>query len=95
MAVSSAMYELKEHGIISHPAMDAPWNAELFRQQFSIVIISMEDTFEFDMINVDCSFANAVRRALLAEVPSVCIERVYLHQNTSIMPDEVLCHRLG
>ncbi|TPP64632.1 DNA directed RNA polymerases I and III subunit [Fasciola gigantica] len=95
MAVASVKYEFKEHGIISHPEMEVPWDAELFQQNFCISIISMKDTMEFDMINVNCCFPNAVRRALLAEVPSVCIERVYLHQNTSIMPDEVLCHRLG
>ena len=50
---------------------------------------------EFDMIGVDSAIANAFRRVLLAEVPTVAIEKVYLYQNTSIVQDEVLSHRLG
>lgn len=93
--MTSAKYEFKEHGIISHPKPDVPWNSDSFLDEFSISISYMNNAMEFDMINVNCCFANAVRRALLAEVPSVCIDRVYLSQNTSIMPDEVLSHRLG
>ena len=53
------------------------------------------DTMEFDLIGVDACFANTLRRILLAEVPSVAIETVLVADNTSIIPDEVLAHRLG
>ncbi|CAL8086527.1 unnamed protein product [Calicophoron daubneyi] len=89
------MYELKEHGIITHPVPEELWDLEKFRQQFRCTVISQSEFLEFDMMNLDCSFANAIRRILICEVPSVCIDRVYLQQNTSLMPDEVLCHRLG
>ncbi|KAG5451905.1 DNA-directed RNA polymerases I and III subunit RPAC1, partial [Clonorchis sinensis] len=92
---SSALYELKEHGIINHPGTEEEWSAQIFRSKFEVSIIDMSDTLEFDMVHIDCSFANALRRILIAEVPSISIERVYLFQNTSVMPDEVLCHRLG
>ena len=36
-----------------------------------------------------------LRRILLAEVPSLAIEKVVIFQNTSIVQDEVLAHRLG
>jgi DNA-directed RNA polymerase I and III subunit RPAC1 len=36
-----------------------------------------------------------LRRILLAEVPTVAIENVYMWNNTSIVHDEVLAHRLG
>ena len=29
------------------------------------------------------------------QIPTVAIEEVYVWNNTSIMQDEVLCHRLG
>lgn len=45
------------------------------------------------MIGVDASFANAVRRILIAEVPTMAIEDVYIAKNTSIIQDEVLAHR--
>jgi len=39
--------------------------------------------------------ANAFRRILITEVPTVCIENVYIWDNTSFMVDEVLAHRCG
>ncbi|KAI6200070.1 Dolichyl-phosphate beta-glucosyltransferase [Aphelenchoides besseyi] len=50
---------------------------------------------EFDLVHVEAPIANALRRVLLAEVPTVAIEKIYLYQNTSCIPDEVLCHRIG
>ena len=47
------------------------------------------------MVGVDASIANALRRVLLAEVPSMAIEKVFINNNTSIIQDEVLAHRLG
>ena len=36
-----------------------------------------------------------VRRLLISDVPSMAIEKVYMYNNTSIIQDEVLSHRLG
>ena len=47
------------------------------------------------MSGVDVSFANALRRIMIAEVPTVAIEHVYMWNNSSIVHDEVLSHRLG
>ncbi|CAH8475394.1 unnamed protein product [Schistosoma turkestanicum] len=96
--VRKTCYELKDHGVLHHPGTEERWNLSVFRKNFHVEIIRHgedSDTMEFDMINLDCSFANAVRRILVSEVPSLAIERVYVSQNTSIMPDEVMCHRLG
>lgn len=49
----------------------------------------------FDLIHVDASLANAFRRTMIAEVPTIAFERVYMKNNTSIIPDEVLAHRIG
>lgn len=49
----------------------------------------------FEIIGVDAPIANALRRILLSEVPSVAIERVYITKNTSVLQDEILAHRLG
>ena len=49
----------------------------------------------FDLTGVDASVANALRRIMLAEVPTVAIEHVYIEMNSSIIHDEVLAHRLG
>jgi DNA-directed RNA polymerase I and III subunit RPAC1 len=54
-----------------------------------------EDTIEFDLMGVDASVANALRRILLAEVTTVAVETVWIATNTSIIQDEVLAHRIG
>jgi DNA-directed RNA polymerase I and III subunit RPAC1 len=46
-------------------------------------------------VGVDASIANALRRVMIAEVPTVAIETVHMWNNTSVMQDEVLAHRLG
>lgn len=53
------------------------------------------DEIVFDLIGVDASIANALRRILLAEVPTVAIETIYMQDNTSVIQDEILSHRLG
>jgi DNA-directed RNA polymerase I and III subunit RPAC1 len=50
---------------------------------------------EFDLIGVDASLANALRRIMIAEVPTVAIEKVFMMNNTSVIPDELLAHRIG
>lgn len=50
---------------------------------------------EFDLLNVDTSIANALRRVIIAEVPTMAIETVFVVNNTSVIPDEVLAHRMG
>lgn len=54
-----------------------------------------ENELVFEMVGIDASFANALRRILLADVPTIAIEHVYMWNNTSIVHDEVLAHRLG
>lgn len=69
---------------------------EKFRKGFRIDIKSVSnDEAVFDMIGIDASLANAIRRILLAEVPTMAIESVYIWNNTSIIQDEVLAHRVG
>ncbi|KAJ1444899.1 DNA-directed RNA polymerase [Pelagophyceae sp. CCMP2097] len=50
---------------------------------------------ELDVVGIDVSIANALRRIMISEVPTVAIEKVYVEENSSVMQDEVLAHRLG
>lgn len=54
-----------------------------------------EEEIIFDLIGVEPPLANALRRILIAEIPTMAIEKVEMWQNTSIIPDENLAHRLG
>ena len=54
-----------------------------------------DETIEFEVIGIDASIANALRRIMIAEVPTMAIEHVYFRDNTSVIQDEVLAHRIG
>jgi DNA-directed RNA polymerases I and III subunit RPAC1 len=56
---------------------------------------SNELEMEFDLVGIDASIANSFRRILIAEVPTMAIETVFVFNNTSVIQDEVLAHRLG
>ncbi|XP_015900662.3 uncharacterized protein LOC107433811 [Ziziphus jujuba] len=67
-----------------------------FRDNFRVEVIRLTDEeMEFDMIGIDPALANAFRRILIAEVPTMAIEKVLIANNTSVVQDEVLSHRLG
>ena len=50
---------------------------------------------EFDILGIDVSIANALRRIIISEIPTMAIEKVDIYMNTSVIPDEILAHRLG
>uniref|UniRef100_A0A7S4T0S4 DNA-directed RNA polymerases I and III subunit RPAC1 n=2 Tax=Ditylum brightwellii TaxID=49249 RepID=A0A7S4T0S4_9STRA len=70
---------------------------EKIRSNFKLNILERPSPNElvFEMIGVDVSFANALRRIMISDVPTVAIEHVYMWNNSSIVHDEVLAHRLG
>jgi len=77
-------------------ARDDPWNIEAFKQKLKVKVVKTEkDDMEFDIVGIDFSLANAFRRIMLAEVPSMAVDRVFIYNNTSVIQDEVLAHRLG
>jgi DNA-directed RNA polymerase subunit D len=45
--------------------------------------------------DVDVPLMNALRRIALAEVPSMAIDEVVMIENSAILQDEIIAHRLG
>jgi DNA-directed RNA polymerase subunit D len=61
-----------------------------------IKVLSREqDSLRFVLSDVSPAFANALRRIILAEVPVMAIDDVMILENSSVMYDEILAHRLG
>jgi len=78
------------------PSRDDLWDLDKFKEKLSIKVVQLEkDEMEFDLVGIDFSLANAFRRIMLAEVPSMAVDKVFIYNNTSIIQDEVLAHRLG
>lgn len=80
----------------SYHGIDDAWSFAKFSKNFRIEVIKIDgNDMEFDMIGIDAALANAFRRILLAEVPTMAADKIYVHNNTSIIQSEVLAHRLG
>jgi DNA-directed RNA polymerase subunit D len=50
---------------------------------------------KFILEDVNIAFANALRRTIISEVPTMAIKWADIHENSSVMFDEMLTHRLG
>jgi DNA-directed RNA polymerase II subunit RPB3 len=50
---------------------------------------------ELVLSGTDPSVANALRRVMISEVPCLAIAQVDVLENTSVLPDEFIAHRLG
>jgi DNA-directed RNA polymerase I and III subunit RPAC1 len=73
-----------------------PFSVTDFRNELKINIIKKtKDDLIFNVDGLDLSFMNGIRRSLLSEITTVCIDKVFFYQNSSILNDEVLSHRLG
>jgi DNA-directed RNA polymerase II subunit RPB3 len=69
---------------------------EFPQSPISIEILDLkDDSIKFILNNVDTSFANALRRIMISEVPTMAIEFVNISNNTSSLHDEFLSQRLG
>merc|ERR1719277_478839 len=76
-------------GAFSALDLDNSWDFQAFKQGFSIQVTKFTDEHvEFDMSGIDPPLANAFRRILIAEVPTVAIGQVTVYQNTGVIHDE-------
>ncbi|RZF33883.1 hypothetical protein LSTR_LSTR009907 [Laodelphax striatellus] len=91
-------YIMREDNISSEMFLGdlKPWNLQELKKTMKIFVVNYNETeMEFDLVGVHPAIANAFRRILLSEVPTMAIEKVMIYNNTSLIQDEILAHRLG
>ncbi len=59
------------------------------------IIRKQENIIHFLAEGIDVAFANALRRTMLTRLPAMAVDEVLIIENTSVMYDEMLAHRLG
>lgn len=85
----------------SERAMKQRFSVQEFSEGLRVVVRSCEGSMpgetkvEFDVIGLDAALANTLRRLMLSHVTTMAIEHVYMEDNSSVIPDEILAHRLG
>lgn len=63
---------------------------------FDVTVIERTDrTVEFVARGLTPAFANGIRRAMIADVPTLSIDNVRMIENSSVLFDEVIALRLG
>jgi len=84
------------HSVFSKLGFDNSFDLDEFKENFKIDLKYFnEEEMEVDMIGIEAPIANAFRRILISEVPTMAIEKVFIIDNSSIIKDEILAHRLG
>ncbi len=59
------------------------------------ILEKKEDFIRFIVRGVNVPFVNALRRIMLTEVPTMAIDEIVILENSSILHDEILAHRIG
>ena len=59
------------------------------------ILTETADSIKFVVIGMDVVMANALRRTMISDVPTLAIDTVKIEENTTVLADEFIAHRLG
>jgi DNA-directed RNA polymerase subunit D len=59
------------------------------------ILDKTDDFMRFIVRGTNVPFVNALRRIMLTEVPTMAIDEIVILENSSILNDEILAHRMG
>lgn len=74
--------------------MDFPYSKVPRQPKIKVTFASFE-LVRFTLTDTDVSVANALRRVMMAEVPTMAIEIVNMEENDTVLFDEFIAHRMG
>eukprot|EP00227_Mantoniella_beaufortii_P022202 CAMPEP_0197582834 /NCGR_PEP_ID=MMETSP1326-20131121/5933_1 /TAXON_ID=1155430 /ORGANISM="Genus nov. species nov., Strain RCC2288" /LENGTH=322 /DNA_ID=CAMNT_0043146971 /DNA_START=274 /DNA_END=1242 /DNA_ORIENTATION=+ len=72
-------------------------SAEIGKQRMPRIVVQelTDELIRFMLLGTDVSIANALRRVIMSEVPTIAIDLVEVIENSSCLCDEFIAHRLG
>ncbi|MEM4280674.1 MAG: DNA-directed RNA polymerase subunit D [Candidatus Caldarchaeum sp.] len=59
------------------------------------IVAETSESITIEVSEIPHHLANAIRRTIIKEVPTMAVEEVLIIENTSNMPNELLAHRLS
>jgi DNA-directed RNA polymerase subunit D len=59
------------------------------------ILEKTDDYMRFIVKGINVPFVNALRRIMLTEVPAMAIDELVILENSSMLNDEILAHRMG
>ena len=83
---------VKQNDIYKLLNINNAWDFRDWVDKFRITVQQKDKhDMQFDMVGIDPAIANAFRRILIAEVPTMAIEHVFFVNNTSIITVSLVC----
>lgn len=75
-------------------SLEPPKSIDGTRLQVKVTELDDRHT-AFVVEGVDLALANSLRRTIMADLTTIAIHSVEFEENTSVLPDEMIAHRLG
>ena len=88
--------KFEKEEVVQDKLRQEPFNYAKLKDNLQIeIVLNTPELLEMELVGIDAATANALRRIIMAEIPTMAFHKVLMYQNTSVIPDELLVHRLG